>query len=77
MRSKITDKFQITIPKEIRRQLKLSRKDALEWNIEAGKVVVRPVKNPLLNYKGTIQVGAGNIKKDIEKARKMMAEKIK
>ncbi len=77
MLSKITDKFQITIPKEIRRQMKLSRKDALEWKIEHGKVVVEPVKKPFLSYKGAIQVGAGNIKEDIQKARKMMAEKAK
>lgn len=77
MLSKITDKFQITIPKEIRERMKLSRKDALEWKIECGKVTVEPVKKPFLSYQGFIRVGEGNIQKDIQKARKFMAEKLK
>ncbi len=34
MRSKITDKFQTTVPKKIRESLKLSRNDYIEWKNE-------------------------------------------
>ena len=36
MRSIITSKFQTTIPKAVRENLKLSVKDALEWKIVRG-----------------------------------------
>lgn len=75
MRSKITDKFQITIPKEIRSRMKLSKNDSIEWKIDENGVAVLPVRKPFLNLRGSIHVGAGDIKTDIEKARKYMAEK--
>lgn len=77
MFSKITDKFQITIPKEIRKRMRLSRHDALEWKIECGKVTVVPVKKPFLSYQGFIRIGQGNIEDDIQKARKLRAAKFK
>ena len=73
MLSKITDKFQITIPKEIRTIMRLSRKDFLEWKIENGQVLVQSAKKAFLKYEGSIHVGRGNIRKDIERARRQMA----
>ena len=73
MLSKITDKFQITIPKEIRTTMRLSRKDFLEWKIENGRVLVKPAKKAFLQYEGSIHVGKGSIQKDIELARRQMA----
>ncbi len=40
MQSVITSKFQTTIPKDVREQLKLSIHDTLEWKIDRGKIVV-------------------------------------
>jgi len=75
MKSKITDKFQITIPKKIREKLKIARSDALEWKFRKGFVVVEPVKNSFLNYKNAILTGKGDIGDDIRTARRNIAKK--
>jgi AbrB family looped-hinge helix DNA binding protein len=73
MFSKITDKFQITIPREIRDILKLSRKDSLEWKYEKGVVTVRPAKNSFLAFEGAVKTGPGDIDRDIEDAKRARA----
>ena len=75
MRSIITSKLQTTIPKAVRENLKLSVKDALEWKIVKGKVIVFPAQNNFLNYQHTIKTGKGNIAEDIKRARNFPAEK--
>ena len=65
MQSVITSKFQTTIPKGVRENLKLTVKDTLEWKFERGKIVVIPVQKRFLNYKNSIKTGAGNIEEDI------------
>lgn len=77
MKSKITSKFQITIPKDIRNRLNLHVSDSIEWKIEKNRVLVEPVNKPFLKYKGSIKIDAGNIKEDILKARKMWVLKKK
>lgn len=71
MKSKITSKFQITIPREIRDRLHLSVSDSIEWKIEETRIFVEPANKPFLKYKGSIKVEAGNIKEDILESRKM------
>lgn len=75
MQSVITSKFQTTIPKAVRENLKLSVQDALEWKIERGKVIVYPAQKKFLQYKNTIKTGKGDISADIELARTMRMEK--
>jgi AbrB family looped-hinge helix DNA binding protein len=75
MQSIITSKFQITIPKRVRENLKLSVRDALEWKMEKGKVVVYPAEKKFLQYRNSVKIGKGNISADIEVARAMRAEK--
>jgi AbrB family looped-hinge helix DNA binding protein len=75
VKSKITDKFQITIPKQIRELLKLERNDSLEWRIEGGKVTVEAVSKPFPACRGSVKTGPGNIRHDIETARDAIAEK--
>ena len=77
MKSSITSKFQTTIPKDIRENLKLSINDALEWKIENGKAVVTPLKAPFLKYRNSIKVGAGEITQDIKDARQFRIKKYK
>ncbi len=77
MISKITSKHQITIPLKIRQLLKLNISDSLEWIVEKGRIEVRPTTNTFLKHKGAIKVARGDIKKDINQARKAMAEKYK
>jgi len=75
MKSKITSKFQTTIPKVIREKLKLSVNDSIDWKMKDGNAIVEPVHKPFLKYRGSIGVGAGDIDEDIRKAKEVIAEK--
>lgn len=75
MKSKITSKYQTTIPHEIRNKLNLNVSDAIEWKVEDIKVYVESVNKPFLKYRGIIKVGLGNIKEDIIKSRKIRTMK--
>ena len=69
MKSKITSKFQVTIPREVRKRLKLDVADSIEWTFEDGRVFVRPVKSPFMRHRASVKVGPGEIREDIEQAR--------
>ena len=75
MKSIITSKYQTTIPKAIRINLGLSIKDALEWKVENGKVILYPAKRNFLNYRNSVKTGQGDIAGDIEAARNIRMEK--
>ena len=75
MQSVITSKFQTTIPKPIRQNLKLSVRDSLEWKIEKGKVVIYPSQKKFLQYRNVVKTGKGGISADIERARTLRVEK--
>ena len=77
MKSKITSKFQTTIPKKIREKMKLSVNDSIEWKMEDGKVILEPADKPFLKYRGAIAVGEGDIDKDISRAKRIIAKKNK
>ena len=73
MESKITSKYQVTIPRAIREQLKLKVADSIEWHTEGGRVYVTPTEKPFLQYRGSIRVGPGDTKEDIRAARALRA----
>lgn len=73
--SRITTKFQTTIPKAVRENLKLSVKDTLTWEIDEDKIIVRTNKNKFLRYRNSIKTGPGDIEKDRERARRKRMEK--
>ena len=75
MKSTITSKYQTTIPKAIRINLGLSIKDALEWKVENGKVILYPAKRNFLNYRNSVKTGQGDIAGDIEATRNIRVEK--
>lgn len=77
MISKITSKYQTTIPKKIRSKFKLNVSDTIEWKIDGDKVIVEPSGKPFLKHKARIKVSPGNTKDDIHKARKIRAENYK
>ena len=77
MKSTVTSKFQTTIPKAIREELRLSVNDTLEWEVEGGKVLVYPVQKNFLNFRNSILIGKGDINKDIDRGRALRAEKHK
>ncbi len=75
MRSKITSKFQITIPKSVRECLKLNRHDLLDWKVEDGKVTVEVVSKPFLRHRGSVHIGPGDIGQDIKLARQNISRR--
>jgi AbrB family looped-hinge helix DNA binding protein len=75
MQSVITSKYQTTIPKGIREKLRLTVKDALEWKVEKGKIVVYPAKKNFLKYRNAVKTGEGDIAADIEMARNLRVDK--
>lgn len=75
MQSVVTSKYQTTIPKDVRSQIKISVSDTLEWKVEDGKAIVLPVQTRFLEHRNTVRVGRGNIAEDIDFARKERAEK--
>jgi len=75
MRSVITSKFQTTIPKGVRQNLKLAVRDSLEWKMEKGKVVVYPSPKKFLQYRNVVKTGRGDISADINRARNLRVEK--
>lgn len=77
MQTVITAKYQTTIPKAIREKLGLSIHDALEWTVDHGKIVVRPVRSGFLRFRNTVHIGAGDIEEDIKKARRSRMERYK
>ena len=74
MQTVITAKFQTTIPKKIRDKLKLSINDALEWRVEGGKIILKPLHKGFLLRKNSIKTGPGNIDEDIDRAKTLRAE---
>lgn len=75
MQSVITSKYQTTIPKAIRENIGLSAKDALDWKVEKGKIVISPSKRNFLKYRNAVKIGRGDIAGDIETARNLSVEK--
>lgn len=75
MQSIITSKYQTTIPKAIRENIGLSIKDALDWKVERGRVIISPAKLNFLKYRNVIKTGPGDIAGDIEVARNLRVEK--
>jgi AbrB family looped-hinge helix DNA binding protein len=75
MQSVITSKYQTTIPKAVRDDIGLSVKDALDWKVEKGKIIVSPSKRNFLKYRNVIKTGPGDIGNDIETARNLRVEK--
>ncbi len=74
--SRITAKFQVTIPREVRERLKLQVADAIEWNeSEDGRIYVAPAANPILKLKGSIKVGRGDVRKDVAHGREAIAKR--
>ena len=68
METKITSRFQVSIPRAIRDQLKLKVADSIEWQVDGDPVYVTPTDKPFLQYRGAIKVGPGDVKEDIRAA---------
>lgn len=74
MKTIVTSKYQITIPKKTRDRIGLSVHDTLEWEFRDGKVVVRTIGSMFLKFRNTVRVGPGDISSDIKLAREKWAK---
>ena len=69
--SKITSKYQTTVPKEVRDRLSIAAEDSLDWDIQDGSVIVRPAASRLSRWAGYIKVGRGSTVEDVRLARSL------
>lgn len=77
MNSTVTVKYQTTVPKVVREALGISINDVIEWTVEKGRAVVRPVHSDFLKFRGFVKVEPGDIQADIEAARDAIAERFR
>ncbi len=73
--SKITSKFQTTVPKEVRKKLYISPNDSLNWEVRDQTAIVSPAIGKFLRWKGYVKVGKGSIVSDVKKARNLRGRK--
>jgi AbrB family looped-hinge helix DNA binding protein len=71
IKSTVTSKGQITIPRIVRRKLAISAGDVLLWEMEHDAVRLRASSSGFLRRRGMIQVGKESIPGDIRKARSL------
>jgi len=69
VKSKITAKYQTTVPKLVREELGLGPSDYLQWEVHDGEARVAPANHAFLSHRSTIQVGPGSVLDDIRSAR--------
>jgi bifunctional DNA-binding transcriptional regulator/antitoxin component of YhaV-PrlF toxin-antitoxin module len=69
-RSRLTSKFQTTVPKDVRQALGAAPADVLDWDVREGEVAVTVARPAFLSLRGTIATGRGNAVRDVRLARK-------
>ena len=76
MISTITSKGQATIPKEIRSFLGIKPSDKINFTVEKGNVVLKPVRT-LKDFRGSVLVqNKSDINKERAQAKKTLGERI-
>ena len=76
MVSTVTTKGQVTIPKEIRMFLKIKPSDKIDFSVENGRVILKPIKT-LQNFRGSIPTkGKGDLKTERQKAKIAVSKKV-
>jgi AbrB family looped-hinge helix DNA binding protein len=69
--SKITSKYQTTVPREVRERLGLGPADRIHWKIEGRAVRVEAAEDPVGRIAGRIRVGPGDVRADLRRAREL------
>lgn len=76
MISTVTSKGQVTIPKEIRLFLKIKPSDKIDFAVENGQVVLKPIKT-LQNFRGSVpSKGKGDFQNERRQAKNAVSKKI-
>jgi AbrB family looped-hinge helix DNA binding protein len=74
-KSKITVKYQTTVPKEVREKLGVRPSDVLNWEVAGDHVRVTAAAPAFLALQGKFKVGPGDTVEDVRKARELMGIK--
>lgn len=69
IKSSITAKYQVTVPKLVRQHLGVGTGDVLQWEVQDGAVRVSPANTAFLALRGSIRVGRGSVVHDVARAR--------
>jgi len=77
MISRITSKYQVTIPRKVRSALKLEIADPIKWTLQDGKAIVQPAAKSFLSYRAAVKIGPGDIAEDLRHARVIRARKVR
>jgi AbrB family looped-hinge helix DNA binding protein len=76
MVSTVTSKGQVTIPKEIRIFLKIKPSDKVDFEVENGRVILKPIKT-LLNFRGSVSAkGKGDLNAERQQAKVAVSKKV-
>ncbi len=76
MISTVTSKGQVTIPKEIRLFLKIKPSDKVDFEVENGRVILKPIKT-LLNLRGSVSAkGKGDLDAERQQAKIAVSKKV-
>jgi AbrB family looped-hinge helix DNA binding protein len=76
MISTVTSKGQVTIPKEIRMSLKINPSDKVDFSVENGRVILKPIKT-LKNLRGSVPAkGKGDLNAERQQTKIVVSKKI-
>ncbi|HEX9940617.1 MAG TPA: AbrB/MazE/SpoVT family DNA-binding domain-containing protein [Thermoanaerobaculia bacterium] len=71
-KSRITVKYQTTVPKEVREQLGVGPSDVLQWEVLGDHARVTVSGRAFLELRGSFKVGPGDPVEDVRRARELM-----
>lgn len=76
--STLTKKWQTTIPKDIRKFLRLKAEDKILYLIDGEKVILKPLKGNILDLRGSVKTKEKNLdfSKQREEIKKRISQKI-
>ncbi len=70
IKSTITSKHQVTIPRLVREQLGVGSGDVLVWDVREGRAQVSAATTAFLGRRGSVHVGPGSVVDDVARARR-------
>jgi antitoxin PrlF len=56
LQTRVGRRGQITLPKEVRRRIKVDEGDQIAFIIEGEQVIIKPITQSLLDLRGSVQV---------------------
>jgi len=72
----LSSKWQITIPKLIRKALNLKKSEKVLITVENDKAIIKPLKGNILDIGGSVKISKKEMPIDFKKTRKKVKEEI-